>query len=83
MRSSDCTPTEFVSLINQIRAANKGGTDAALGELLELFRQIADHPDGTDLIFYPEPGADNSPEGVAQTVKAWRIANGLPGFKDN
>lgn len=78
---SDYTHTEFVGLINQIRAANRGGTDAALGELLELFRQVAGHPDGTDLIFYPEPGADNSPEGVTQTVKAWRIAHGLPGFK--
>ncbi|WP_395505550.1 bacteriocin immunity protein [Ectopseudomonas hydrolytica] len=32
-------------------------------------------------ICYSEPGADDSPEGILQMVKAWRIANGLPGFK--
>lgn len=77
------TESEFLEFINQILLVNKGGTDAALGELLERFRQLAGHPDGTDLIFYPEPGADSSPEGVAQAVKAWRAAQGLPGFKED
>ncbi|MBU4632719.1 bacteriocin immunity protein [Pseudomonas chlororaphis subsp. aurantiaca] len=36
---------------------------------------------GPDLIYYTEEGADNSPEGVTQIVKAWRAANGLSGFK--
>ncbi|MBO0495582.1 bacteriocin immunity protein [Pseudomonas sp. Marseille-Q1929] len=80
---ADYTEAEFVKFINQILLVNKGGTDAALGELLERFRQLAGHPDGTDLIFYPEPGADSSPEGVAQAVKAWRVAQRLPGFKED
>lgn len=44
-------------------------------------RELAGHPDGTDLVFYPEPGEDNSAEGVTKTVKTWRAAQGLPGFE--
>lgn len=79
---SDFTEAEFIGFIKNIRVVNKGGTDEALGELLEQFSQLVGHPDGYDLIFHPEPGADNSAEGVTQTVKAWREANGLPGFRD-
>lgn len=79
---SDYTVTEFISFIQKIRAANKGGSDEELGELLALFRSLAGHPDGTDLIFYPHPGEDNSAKGVARTLKNWRAAQGLPGFKD-
>ncbi|NAT25955.1 bacteriocin immunity protein [Pseudomonas syringae] len=79
---SDFTEAEFIGFIKNIRVVNKGGTDEALGELLEQFSQLAGHPDGYDLIFHPEPGTDNSAEGVTQTVKAWRAANGLPGFKE-
>lgn len=79
---SDFTEAEFIGFIRNIRVMNKGGTDAALGELLEQFSQLAGHPEGYDLIFHPEPGADNSAKGVTQTVKAWRAANGLTGFKE-
>ena len=79
---SDFTEAEFIAFIKNIRVVNKGGTDEELGELLEKFSQLAGHPDGYDLIFHPESGADNSAEGVTQTVKAWRAANGLPGFKE-
>lgn len=79
---SDFTEAEFIAFIKNIRVVNKGGTDEELGELLEKFSRLAGHPDGYDLIFHPEPGADNSAEGVTRTVKQWRAAQGLPGFKD-
>ncbi|WP_236182608.1 bacteriocin immunity protein [Pseudomonas sputi] len=78
---SDFTETEFIDLIQQILAANKANSDEELGEMLAKFRKVAAHPEGTDLIFYPEPGRDNSPEGIARTVKQWRSDRGLPGFK--
>ncbi|WP_016598339.1 bacteriocin immunity protein, partial [Yersinia pestis] len=34
-----------------------------------------------DLIYYPEDGADDSPEGILELVKKWRAENGKPGFK--
>ncbi|MDR9864637.1 MULTISPECIES: bacteriocin immunity protein [Pseudomonas] len=78
---SDFTEAEFIAFIKNIRVVNKGGTDEELGELLEKFSKLAGHPDGYDLIFHPEPGADNSAEGVTKTVKEWRADQGLPGFK--
>lgn len=79
---SDFTEDAFIEFIKNIRVVNKGGTDDELGELLERFSRLVGHPDGYDLIFHPEPGADNSAEGVTRTVKEWRAAQGLPGFKE-
>ncbi|WP_311902261.1 bacteriocin immunity protein [Pseudomonas sp. VD-NE white] len=78
---SDYTEAEFMCFIEKMRTANRSGSDAEFGELLAQFRKVTAHPDGTDLIFYPEPTADNSAEGITKTVKEWRAANGLPGFK--
>ncbi|MEJ5060372.1 MULTISPECIES: bacteriocin immunity protein [unclassified Pseudomonas] len=78
---SDYTEAEFVRFMQEIRAANESASDEVLGKLLEQFRQLTGHPDGSDLIYYPEDGADNSNEGITETVRKWREANGLPGFK--
>ncbi|SDT32493.1 bacteriocin immunity protein [Pseudomonas prosekii] len=80
---SDFTEVEFIAFIKNIRVVNKGGTDDELGELLVQFSKLAGHPDGYDLIFHPEPGADNSAEGITKTVKEWRAANGLSAFKED
>ncbi|QLL13800.1 bacteriocin immunity protein [Pseudomonas chlororaphis subsp. aurantiaca] len=45
------------------------------------FQKVSEYPAGSDLIFYPENGADDSSEGITRLVKEWRAANGLPGFK--
>ena len=79
---SDYTEMEFINFIQKIRAANKSGSDEELGELLAQFRALASHPDGTDLILYPEPGEDNSAEGVTRRLKNWRASQGLPGFRE-
>ena len=78
---SDYTETEFVRLMQEIRAANRKAPDVVLDPLLDHFCSITGHPDGTDLIYYPEDGADSSDEGITETVKRWRAINGLPGFK--
>ncbi|MDD2050382.1 bacteriocin immunity protein [Pseudomonas putida] len=78
---SDYTEAEFIQFMREIREANKHASDEVLDPLLEEFERITEHPAGSDLIYYPEDGADNSNEGITQTVKEWRAANGLPGFK--
>ena len=78
---SDYTEEEFIGLIDEIRKEDKAPTDDRADELLFHFRQIIDHPSGADLIYYPEPGADTSATGITRTIKEWRKANGLPGFK--
>ncbi len=80
---SDYTEAQFASLIQEIFAANSSGaSDEVMADLLDQFCEIAGHPAGTDLIYYPEDGADDSAEGITQTVKTWRASKGLPGFKD-
>ena len=75
------TESEFIKVINEIFSANKGAPDEVLDPLLDEFERITEHPAGSDLIYYPEPGEDTSAEGITKTVKKWREANGLPGFK--
>ncbi|OBP12383.1 MULTISPECIES: bacteriocin immunity protein [unclassified Pseudomonas] len=82
-RFSDYTEAEFIQLLRELYKEDTADTDERADALLLHFEKVSEHPDGSDLIYYPEPGADNSPEGVTRTVKEWRAANGLPGFKHN
>jgi hypothetical protein len=82
-RFSDYTEAEFVQLLRELYKEDAADTDERADVLLLHFEKVSEHPDGSDLIYYPEPGADSSPEGVTRTVKEWRAANGLPGFKSN
>lgn len=78
---SEYTEQDFLALLQRII-----GNDASEEEenkLVYHFNTICGHPAGSDLIFYPEDGADDSAEGIIRTVKEWRAAQGLPGFKDN
>ncbi|MDF3936723.1 bacteriocin immunity protein [Pseudomonas citronellolis] len=78
---TEFTEDEFITFMKEILIANKYPTDDVLDVLLERFCKITGHPDGTDLIYYPEDGSSGSAEDVMRTVKTWRAANGLPGFK--
>ena len=73
------TENEFISALEKL--INSCGT-ASDDELLFHFNKIIGHPSRMDLIYHPEPGADTSAEGITKTVKEWRAANGLPGFKE-
>ncbi|MBM3112394.1 bacteriocin immunity protein [Pseudomonas sp. P66] len=79
---SDCTEDEFISFMHKLLAENKSATDDVLDVLLDQFCEITGHPDGTDLIYYPENGSSGSAQDVTRVVKEWRAAQGLPGFKD-
>lgn len=77
---SDYTEREFLNLIRKIYNA-EGPTEQDDIRRVNEFRRLAEHPSGSDLIFYPEDGKDDSPEGVVREVKEWRQANGKSGFK--
>lgn len=81
---SEYTEAEFVALLQELaKEDEEAENDDRADLLLSHFETISEHPAGSDLIYYPEPGADNSPEGVMQSVRDWRAAQGLPGFKDS
>lgn len=79
---TDYTEAQFISFVQELLNAHGSGiTEEALDERIHNFCELTEHPDGSDLIYYPEPGADTSAEGITRTIKEWREANGLPGFK--
>ncbi len=52
-----------------------------LADNLEHFIKITEHPEGSDLIYYPEGNNDGSATAIIKEVKEWRAKNGKPGFK--
>ncbi|GFM54132.1 colicin transporter [Pseudomonas cichorii] len=76
----DYTELEFIQFVTDICVVN-ATSEAEHRQWLRLFREITEHPDGSDLIYYPQPDADSSPEGIVNTVKQWRAKNGKLGFK--
>ncbi|PHN31427.1 bacteriocin immunity protein [Pseudomonas sp. ICMP 460] len=78
---SDYTEHEFIRFLEALFKADVSPSEARADALLFHFRNIIGHPSGADLIYHPEPGADTSAQGITRTVKEWRKANGLPGFK--
>ena len=77
---TEYTEAEFLVLVKKICDADYD-TENKHTEAVLLFKKLTEHPDGSDLIYYPKPGHDDSPEGIVKTVKEWRAANGKPGFK--
>lgn len=79
---TEYTEAEFMELLYELAKEDaQAETDDRADLLLLHFEKISQHPAGSNLIYYPESGADNSPAGVTKTVKDWRMAQGLPGFK--
>jgi hypothetical protein len=76
---SEYTENEFLELIKVICSAV--GTEDYQDELLENFIEVTGNVAASDWIYYPENGENDSPEGILQTVKSWRAAQGLTGFK--
>jgi len=77
---SDYTEAEFLEFINVIcwseHPTEKDQVDAVL-----LFEVLTEHPDGSDLIYYADSEEESTPEAIIEKIKAWRAANGKPGFK--
>lgn len=79
IRIEDITREELVAFLKRIFDV----TDCAEthDELIDQFEDLSQHPDGSDLIFYPENPDDSTPERIVEIVEGWRARNGLPGFK--
>jgi hypothetical protein len=81
----DYTEAEFLSFLSEFFHQTSGLEGRSLEEyrdrLLVHFESITEHPGGSDVIFYPEEGQEDSPEGILKAVKEWRAANNKPGLK--
>lgn len=52
---SDYSEREFLDLVRKICRA-EGPTEEDDNRLVRKFRRLAEHPSGSDLIFYPDDG---------------------------
>lgn len=84
-RLEDYTEAEFLEFLKGFSNFPDGlqgkALEVHLDRLLEHFLVVTEHPDGSDVIFYPKEGQEDSPEGILKEVKEWRAANNKPGFK--
>ncbi|MDR6957168.1 hypothetical protein J2W43_001144 [Pseudomonas brassicacearum] len=79
MTKPTMTEPEFLAFVKKICDVDYPSDSAHVAAIME-FEKISEHPSGSDLIYYPEDG-HNSAEQIVEKVKAWRTANGKPGFK--
>ncbi|GKX63424.1 colicin immunity protein E2 [Pragia fontium] len=79
-RLNEYTEAEFLELINAL--CNDLGTEQQQNLWLEHFIEVTNHPDGSDLIYYPVYEEDGTPQRIIEIVKQWRSSQGLASFKD-
>lgn len=79
---SDYTESEFLDFLTDICDVNSS-SEAEHTEWVNHFASIVEHPRGYGLIYYPEDGEDDSPEGILETIKKWRTSHNLELFKNN
>lgn len=77
---SDYTEKEFLEFVVLLCDGSLRTEDEDV-EMVFEFERLTEHPEGSDLIFYPRDDREDSPEGIVKEVKEWRAANGKPGFK--
>ncbi|MCB5304321.1 bacteriocin immunity protein [Yersinia bercovieri] len=78
---TEYTENEFLELIKTLF---DGGfrSEEARDVVVNAIVDAAEHPDGTDILFYPSNDSEDSPEGILNVIKKWRAENGKPGFKE-
>lgn len=76
----DYTEAEFLAFARKICNADYE-TETEANDAVREFVRLSEHPDGTDIIFYPNSNQEDTPEGLVKEIKKWRAENGKPGFK--
>jgi hypothetical protein len=74
------TESEYIALIDRL-AQGDYSSEKEHDEIVDNIVSTSEHPNGTGILYYPEEGVEDSPAGVLKAIKAWRAANGKPGFK--
>ncbi|MFI8226488.1 MULTISPECIES: bacteriocin immunity protein [Pseudomonas] len=77
---SDMSEKEFLDFVWKIYQSEYATEKQQIAAVME-YERLSEHPAGSDLLYYPEPGKEG-PERVVLEIKNWRKANGKSGFKD-
>lgn len=78
---SEYTELDFLKLIRSIINPPDNISDQELDAQIMAFKALSEHPNGSDLIYWPEADGFDTPEEILRIIKEWRAANGKPGFK--
>jgi len=78
---SEFTEAEFIELIISITDPADDVSEKELDSRISKFKEISEHPSGTDLIYWPEADGLDTPEEILRIVKEWRASNQMPGLK--
>jgi hypothetical protein len=77
---SDMSEKKFLDFVWKIYQSQYATEKQQIAAVME-YERLSEHPAGSDLLYYPEPGKEG-PERVVLEIKNWRKANGKSGFKD-
>ncbi|MGU9856164.1 bacteriocin immunity protein [Pseudomonas sp. LF245] len=77
---SDYTESEFLNFVISLCDSSIRNEEEDVKMVFE-FERLAEHPEGSDLIYYPRKDREDSPQGIVKEIKEWRLTNGKPGFK--
>lgn len=77
---SDMSEAEFLGFVQKIYQSEYATEKDQVAAVME-FERLSEHPAGSDLLYYPDPGK-SGPEAVVAEIKNWRAANGKSGFKE-
>lgn len=75
------TQAEFEQVVEELLQA--AGTSAWQDRLLEHFIAMVEHPEGSDLLYFPAPGQQLDSGQVVARIVAWRRSKGLSVFSDS
>ncbi|MFJ3075791.1 bacteriocin immunity protein [Pseudomonas sp. NPDC087029] len=78
---SDFTEAEFLEFITSITDPADDVSEKELDLRILKFKEISEHPSGSDLIYWPESDGLDTPEEIIRIIKQWRAAEGRAGFK--
>lgn len=79
-RFEEYTESEFIALINRLVEGDYS-SEREHDAIVDNIVKISEHPSGSDILYYPAEGVEDSPAGVLKAIKEWRATNGKPGFK--
>jgi hypothetical protein len=74
------TEAEYVALIERLFEGNYSSEEEH-DAIVETIGSTSEHPDGTGVLYDPRQGIEDSPAGVLNAIKQWRLDNGKAGFK--
>lgn len=79
---ADFTRDEFLAYIAAIFRCEVDSEEERDAQVLHFEKIVAPDPRGSDLIYWPEAGVEDTPEGVVGQVEKFRRESGLPGFRE-